>query len=138
MDRLELAQKEAELLEADIPYAAVTLVESAGTARTEGKMLVLSADTIFGTIGRAERGNSWPAGMPSPCWQRAITPSAIMNWIPRFPPKVRPAADPLPSLSKAAAAPVPSSLWSGAAMWACPSAGGPAGGLCHHPAGYQR
>ena len=29
MDRLELAQKEAELLEAGIPYAAVTLVESA-------------------------------------------------------------------------------------------------------------
>ena len=27
MDRLELAQKEAELLEAGIPYAAVTLVE---------------------------------------------------------------------------------------------------------------
>ena len=51
MDRLELAQKEAELLEAGIPYAAVTLVESSGTARTEGKMLVLSADTIFGTIG---------------------------------------------------------------------------------------
>ena len=51
MDRLELAKKEAELLEAGIPYAAVTLVESAGTARTEGKMLVLSADTIFGTIG---------------------------------------------------------------------------------------
>ena len=51
MDRLELAQKETELLEAGIPYAAVTLVESSGTARTEGKMLVLSADTIFGTIG---------------------------------------------------------------------------------------
>ena len=32
MDRLELAQKEAELLEAGIPYAAVTLVESAGTS----------------------------------------------------------------------------------------------------------
>ena len=51
MDRLELAQKEAELLEAGIPYAAVTLVESAGTARTEGKMLVLSENVIYGTIG---------------------------------------------------------------------------------------
>ena len=51
MDRLELAQKEAELLEAGIPYAAVTLVESAGTARTEGKMLVLSKNVIYGTIG---------------------------------------------------------------------------------------
>ena len=51
MDRLELAQKEAELLEAGIPYAAVTLVESAGTARTEGKLLVLSENVIYGTIG---------------------------------------------------------------------------------------
>ena len=51
MDRLELAQKEAELLEAGIPYAAVTLVESAGTARTEGKMVVLSENVIYGTIG---------------------------------------------------------------------------------------
>ena len=51
MDRLELAQKEAELLEAGIPYAAVTMVESAGTARTEGKMLVLSENVIYGTIG---------------------------------------------------------------------------------------
>ena len=51
MDRLELAQKETELLEAGIPYAAVTLVESSGTARTEGKMLVLSENVIYGTIG---------------------------------------------------------------------------------------
>ena len=35
----------SRLKEAGIPYAAVTLVESSGTARTEGKMLVLSADT---------------------------------------------------------------------------------------------
>lgn len=34
-----------------IPYAAVTLVESAGTARTEGKLLVLSENVIYGTIG---------------------------------------------------------------------------------------
>lgn len=66
MDRLELAQKEAELLEAGIPYAAVTLVESAGTARTEGKMLVLSADTIFGTSRRRGRGTAGPPGCPLP------------------------------------------------------------------------
>ena len=47
MDRLELARKEAELLEAGTPYAAVTIVHSAGTARTEGKMLVLPDETIY-------------------------------------------------------------------------------------------
>ena len=51
MDRLELARKEAELLEAGTPYAAVTIVHSAGTARTEGKMLVLPDETIYGTVG---------------------------------------------------------------------------------------
>lgn len=51
MDRLGLARKETELLEQGIPYAAVTIVESAGTARTEGKMLVLAEDTIYGTVG---------------------------------------------------------------------------------------
>ena len=51
MDRLELVRKEAELLEAGTPYAAVTIVHSAGTARTEGKMLVLPDETIYGTVG---------------------------------------------------------------------------------------
>ena len=56
MDRLELARKEAELLEAGTPYAAVTIVHSAGTARTEGKMLVLPDETIYGTVGGGHVG----------------------------------------------------------------------------------
>ncbi|MFR3991974.1 MAG: hypothetical protein ACLTY5_05195 [Angelakisella sp.] len=66
MDRLELAQKETELLEAGIPYAAVTLVESAGTARTEGKMLVLSENVIYGIHRRRGRGTAGPPGCPLP------------------------------------------------------------------------
>ena len=51
MDRLELAKKEAELLEAGTPYAAVTIAEAANIARTEAKMLVLEDNTIYGTVG---------------------------------------------------------------------------------------
>lgn len=51
MDRLELAKKEAELLEAGTPYAAVTIVEAKDIARTEAKMLVLADESIYGTVG---------------------------------------------------------------------------------------
>lgn len=51
MDRLEIAKKEAELLEAGTPYAAVTIVEAENIARTEAKMLVLADETIYGTVG---------------------------------------------------------------------------------------
>lgn len=51
MDRLELAKKEAELLEAGTPYAAVTIAEAVNIARTEAKMLVLEDNTIYGTVG---------------------------------------------------------------------------------------
>lgn len=51
MDRLDLAKKEAELLEQGTPYAAVTIVHSEGTARTAGKMLVLADESIYGTVG---------------------------------------------------------------------------------------
>ena len=51
MDRLELAKKEAELLEVGTPYAAVTIAEAVNIARTEAKMLVLEDNTIYGTVG---------------------------------------------------------------------------------------
>lgn len=51
MDGLELLKKQEELLQEGVPHAVVTLVESEGTARTHGKMLVLADGGIYGTVG---------------------------------------------------------------------------------------
>ena len=83
MDRLELARKEAELLEAGTPYAAVTIVHSAGTARTEGKMLVLPDETIYGTVG---------GGAGEQRAERRICPLVGMTIAPQTPAKI--CADP--------------------------------------------
>ena len=113
MDRLELARKEAELLEAGAPYAAVTIVHSAGTARTEGKMLVLPDETIYGTVGG---GTGEKLAIRDAVTLLAGGENAVRRY-ELDSPLSRHAAARLPYSSKAAVPPARSSLWWAAAMW---------------------